>query len=109
MKLMNSFWPSVLLAMGFGAWGLGWGLPSAERTKLFLPVSRQNAEFYQKIDAARNAYYNEIGLDPLAHVGRMKREGKNYQQSSNILSSYSSFLVRTHHGDEQVNLVMLSH
>jgi len=109
MKIIESCWPAISLAGLLGVWGLNWGLPGPERTKLFLRPELQNAAFYEKVSQARDDYYTQIGINPMAHVGRRTREGKSYEESHNILSSYSSFLVRTHHGDEQANLVMLSH
>ena len=109
LRLKNSPLPAAFLALIAGLWGLGWGLPSRERADLFLKPEMKTHEFYSKVEKARDELYDKTGLNSVAYYGRMARLGKPVAESANILSAYSSFLVRTHHGDEQQVLVMLSH
>lgn len=99
----------ILLVLATGIWGIRWGLPSAERTALFLRPELQTDGFYRKVEAFRSQYYESFGFNPFAAGGRIARTGKDYQQSASILSSYSSFLLRVHTSDEQGTLVMISH
>jgi hypothetical protein len=107
-RFLKTPWPAVLLAFLSGMWGLGWGLPSAERNALFLSSDLRTPEFYQKVDQARAAHYEKIGLNPIAHLGRMSRSENALPETHDFLAAYSSFLVRSHHGDEQQALVMVS-
>ncbi len=101
-------WPALSLTLLLGLWGLNWGLPSKERAALFLKPEMRNEAFYQKLEKHRDQTYEKIGLNPIAHYGRQARVGKLYNDSLNLLAAYSGFLLRTHHGDEQQVLVMLS-
>ncbi|OGR89188.1 MAG: hypothetical protein A2992_10035 [Elusimicrobia bacterium RIFCSPLOWO2_01_FULL_59_12] len=106
--MKESPWVAVCLAFVFGVWGLSWGLPSKERADLFLKPDLRTPEFFLRVEKNRDDIYDKISLNPISHYGRMARAGKSYTDTSfNLLSVYSSFLVRTHHGDEQQALVML--
>jgi hypothetical protein len=98
----------TLTCAGFGLWGLRWGLPSPQRTDLFLPAQQQTPEFFKQVDSFRTQWYQKLGESPIAYLGRSVSEKPAERYTHNILSSYSSFLVRTHDGDEQQTLVMLS-
>lgn len=108
MKIRLLPWPAIGLAVLFGLWGLSWGLPSKERAALFLKPENQTPAFYQTLEKHRNETYERMGLNPIAHYGRQSRAGKTYEDKPDPLAVYSGFLVRTHHGDEQQALVMLS-
>jgi hypothetical protein len=107
-RLFNSPIPAMAITFAAGLWGIRWGLPSADRAQLFLRPELRNQTFYAKLAQARNTLYEQIGTNPIAHYGRVVREGQSQDQPISILSVYGSFLVRTHHGDEQQTVVMLS-
>lgn len=96
------------MAIGFGIWGINWGLPSSERRDLFLKPEQQLDRFFSDISEARQSRYQQIGNQPVAYAGRLIREGEPFIPPSNILLCYSSYLLRSHDGDEQNAPVMLS-
>jgi len=99
---------AALLIIGFyGVWGIGWGLPSVERTNLFLSPSSRNPEFFSAVMKARDDLYDKMGGTPIAYMGRLlkKREANTLPT---LMNSYSSFLLKTHSIDESATLVMLS-
>jgi hypothetical protein len=105
---MKRVWIPASLALFFGLWGIRWGLPSEARANFFMRPELRNEAFYKKVETARDKLYERLGHNPMAHVGKMAREGKTYQSPTDVLSVYSSFLTRTHDGDEQATLVMIS-
>jgi hypothetical protein len=107
-RFQETPWPAIFLAAGVGIWGLGWGLPSPQRNRLFLKPELQTPAFYQSVEKTRDDRYTAMGMNPISHLGRITRTGASEPGASGLLSSYSSFLVRTHHGDEQQALVMIS-
>src|SRR5688572_13748532 len=58
----------VAMAIGFGGWGLTWGLPSLERRDLFLPTSLRTPDFYRKLSTVRSERYEKIGFSPVAYA-----------------------------------------
>jgi len=91
----------------YGAWGIGWGLPSAERNALFLRPESSTPEFFAQVEKAREDLYAKMGGSPVAYFGRLERKGEPNRLPT-LMNSYSSFLLKTHSLDESATLVSLS-
>ena len=52
------------------------GLPSAERVRLFLKPDQMTPEFFHAVEQVRANTYEKIGINPIAQLGRVSREGK---------------------------------
>ena len=92
----------------FGFWGLRWGLPSQERTKLFLSSNQRSPEFYADIEKARLNWYDKMGQNPIAYLGRSVVNNPSDIYPTDIKLCFSSYLIRSHNADEQQTLVMIS-
>lgn len=98
--------PLILIGL-FSVWGLRWGLPSKERTDLFLDPQLRNPEFYAKVEKARNDLYAKMGDNIYVYMGRLAKT----EQPNNLptmFNSYSSFLLKTHAIDEAATLSFVS-
>ena len=77
---MNStdklFAGSLLLVGLYALWGIGWGLPSAERNDLFLPAPRRSPEFYAQVEKSRDDLYAKMGDNALVYMGRLAAQGQ---------------------------------
>src|SRR5690242_9248346 len=67
--------PLVLVAL-YGLWGIGWGLPSEERSKLFLNASTRTPEFYAKVAQARQELYAKMETARFPTWDASRRRGR---------------------------------